>query len=490
MVAFSNKRRQQRSLIALILVCSIAAPVVQAAKPVLVHYMPWFVAKPYSSSWGWHWTMSPFNPDSTNGFGQRQIASWYYPLIGPYDSADPVVLEYHVLLMKLAGIDGVVADWYGQDNFLDYGIINERTLALLHHTRRAGLKFALCYEDRTIQEKINRSYISASGALANAQQTMLYAQSNYFASSNYLQFSNRPVLLNFGPQFFKTNAHWETIFSVLAPAARPAFFTEDIKLPVGMGAFNWPPMYLSQSSGGVLTAAALAGYLANFEQAAAPWPAFISSAFPRFHDIYQQAGLGFTHGKLEDNNGLTFRSTLTRALTNHSALVQIVTWNDFGEGTIVEPTVEFGYRDLGGIQDFRRQYVDSGFSYQTNDLELALRVYDLRRQHAGNAITSAELDRAFTNIISGDLSLAGLRLLALESGVPIIHSVAFTNGTLRFTVGGFLSPGDVEIHTASNLAGGWQTAASVPAGTNELHFTAPVSTGGEPSFFRVRTSKP
>src|SRR6185369_7452673 len=106
-------------------------------KPLLAHYMPWFVAKPYSPNWGWHWTMNHFNPDTMDASGRRQIASWYYPQIGPYDSLDPVVLEYHVLLMKLGGIDGVIADWYGYDNYLDYGAVNQRTLALLSYTRKA-----------------------------------------------------------------------------------------------------------------------------------------------------------------------------------------------------------------------------------------------------------------------------------------------------------------------------------------------------------------
>src|ERR1035438_5153694 len=81
-------------------------------KPVMVYYMPWYAAKPFSGEWGRHWTMDHFNPDKVNASGEREIASWYYPLIGPYDSADPAVLEYHVLLMKLAGIDGVIVDWY------------------------------------------------------------------------------------------------------------------------------------------------------------------------------------------------------------------------------------------------------------------------------------------------------------------------------------------------------------------------------------------
>src|ERR1700712_25556 len=79
-------------------------------KPVMVYYMSWYAAKPFSSEWGWHWTMDHFDPEKVNASGEREIASWYYPLIGPYDSADPVVLEYHVLLMKLAGIDGVIVD--------------------------------------------------------------------------------------------------------------------------------------------------------------------------------------------------------------------------------------------------------------------------------------------------------------------------------------------------------------------------------------------
>ena len=65
--------------------------------------------------WGWHWTMGTFDPDSEEG-RPATLASHYRPLIGPYDSGDPDVLEYHTLLLKLAGIDGVVIDWYGTES--------------------------------------------------------------------------------------------------------------------------------------------------------------------------------------------------------------------------------------------------------------------------------------------------------------------------------------------------------------------------------------
>ncbi len=360
--------------------------------------------------------MNHFDPEKMTAAGERQIASWYYPLIGPYDSCDPAVLEYHVLLMKLAGVDGVVVDWYGSTDFLDYGINNQATVKLFQFARKAGLKFCICYEDQTIQHLIDGNYIPASHALAHAQQEMLYLQTNFFSDPGYLRWKNRPVLLNFGPQYFMSDTNWEDIFSALATTTRPAFFTEDNPLSVSAGAFNWPPMWLSQApgTGGVLSGAALKGYLVGFDEKAAAWPAFISSAFPRFHDIYQRAAVRNYWGYLGDRRGDTFRETLSRGMTNASVMVQVVTWNDFGEGTMVEPTREYGYRDLGLIQDFRRQYLDHGFSNTTNELAMALRFYNLRRSSSNNAAKSTQLDQAFANIVSGNLQVAAqqLKLLA------------------------------------------------------------------------------
>ena len=46
--------------------------------------------------------------------GKRDIASYYYPLIGPYATNDDRVLDYHFELMKLAKVDGIILDWYGE----------------------------------------------------------------------------------------------------------------------------------------------------------------------------------------------------------------------------------------------------------------------------------------------------------------------------------------------------------------------------------------
>jgi hypothetical protein len=226
----------------------------------------------------------------------------------------------------------------------------------------------------------------------------------------------------------------------------------------------------------VLSNAALTGYLAAFDASAAAWPAFVSTAFPRFHDIYAQAGVSPSYGYLPDQSGNTLRETLSRAMTNDSAVIQIATWNDYGEGTIIEPTVagsdpttEYGYTDLGIIQDFRRQYLEATFPYQTNDLALAYRLYKLRKQYLNNPPVYAELDRVFTNIIAGNLTTANLQLSGMESSQPVIYNLMTNSNRLQFSIGGYLASG-VQVEVSTNLVT-WQSAQTFAATTNLLVFS-------------------
>ncbi|HAO80476.1 MAG TPA: hypothetical protein DCQ92_16205, partial [Verrucomicrobia subdivision 3 bacterium] len=227
---------------------------------------------------------------------------------------------------------------------------------------------------------------------------------------------------------------------------------------------DWPPMGLSGGGTNTLPPAQLQSYLVSFDQKAGGWPAFVSSAFPRFHDFYAQAGAGSSYGHLDDANGSTFTNTLSRALTNHSAIVQVVTWNDFGEGTIVEPTQNYGYRDLGVVQNLRRQYLDPSFSYHTNDLAMAFRFYNLRKQYGNSPAIYAELDRIFTNIVSGKISTANMQLTGMESNHPVIYNLAYNGVQLQFLIGGYVAS-SVQVQMSTNLTT-WQTVQIFAASTN------------------------
>ncbi|HIE96792.1 MAG TPA: hypothetical protein EYQ63_07210, partial [Fuerstia sp.] len=103
--------------------------------------------------------MNHFDPDNIAANGQREVASHDYPLIGLYDSNDPDALECQVLLMKLAGIDGVIIDWYGTAQFRDYGDVHRNTQHFIKHLKRAGLQFAICYEDQTVKHMMEAEFL-------------------------------------------------------------------------------------------------------------------------------------------------------------------------------------------------------------------------------------------------------------------------------------------------------------------------------------------
>ena len=70
--------------------------------------------------------------------------------------------------------------------------------------------------------------------------------------------------------------------------------------------------------------------------------AVIAVAFPGFRDIYEEAGIRPSFGSLHHRDGETFAETLELALNSDAPIIQIATWNDHGEGTVIEPTQEFG----------------------------------------------------------------------------------------------------------------------------------------------------
>jgi hypothetical protein len=237
-------------------------------------------------------------------------------------------------------------------------------------------------------------------------------QSLWLEGDTYLMIDDRPVILNFGPQYYKTSSAWEEVFSVFD--VPPLFFTLDSKVGrASQGAFNWPPMYLSRN--GVLSVSGLERQLSDFYYRSRYWDHHVASAFPGFNDIYQQAGVGPGYGFLEAANGTTFQLTLERAIQSKPEIIQLVTWNDYGEGTNIEPTEEYGYEYLEMVQEFRREWIDPEFPFISDHLRLPLRILELRRHFPDQSEADLLLDDASSLIISGQVDDATRLIDCLSS---------------------------------------------------------------------------
>ena len=362
---------------------------------VYMHYMPWFETPATNSGkWGLHWTMANQNPniiDPTTG--QRQIASHYYPLIGPYASSDPDVLEYHLLLMKYAGVDGVLIDYYGQGGN-DLPLLLRNTNALVPRTADVGLSFAVVFEDQF------------ATTLAAATANMKYVGDNYFSRPNYAQAAGKPLVLTFGPQKYQTPAAWTQILGALPtpPTFLTLWYQSQQAGSNAAGEFSW--IYSDSTRG-----------LTNFDVVRSARLGFAGgSAWPGFNSFYAQGGWAGPTWKISRQNAsgpmLTQTLTLASQYQSHLGFVQLVTMNDFGEGTQLEPTKENGFTDLVRVQQF------TGVPYTETELRLVYQLYLLRKQYAGNTSAQTTLDQAFQALVKLDVPTATTLLGSLGQPLP------------------------------------------------------------------------
>ena len=73
------------------------------------------------------------------------------------------------------------------------------------------------------------------------------------------------------------------------------------------------------------------------------------------------------------------RETLQAGMEGPWPMILLVTWNDYGEGTMIGPTYEFGYLFLEIIQEARRHEPGQTFRFTAADLRLPARLFQLRK---------------------------------------------------------------------------------------------------------------
>ncbi len=364
---------------------------------VYVHYMPWFETPTTSDNgaWGIHWTMNTANPDNIDANGKREIAAHYYPAIGPYASSDKDVIEYHLLLMKYAGIDGLIIDWYGSYDLWDYPTNRRNSEAVINKLDEVGLSFALTYEDRTLENIVSNGL--AGSVTEAAIEDMAYIESNYFNKNNYIQANDSPLLTVFGPIVLQSEAEWDEVIGSMS------------EQPTLLSLWNESTEMGSNADGEMAWVLRSNSSLLNFYiHKYATFDYALGAAYPGFVDYYEEGGWGDgMDWSIDHNNGTALEETLQLALDNEVENIQLVTWNDFGEGTMIEPTQEFGYTFIEKIQEF------TGTPFDKTAFETITTLYKLRKDKANDDDTQLLLDEAFNALVQ----------LKLEDAQTIIEGI-------------------------------------------------------------------
>ena len=346
-----------------------SAVTIQKSYPrkIYVHIMPWFQVG------GQHWSMNSRNA----GTG---VAAWYKPMIGEYSSNDGNVIEYQLLTMKYAGIDGVIIDWPGLNGGYDRPQNKANSDAIIAKTAQFGLEFAVCYEDQ---------YADSADA---AKADMAYVRDQFMSKANHIKVNGAPMVMVFGPQKFKSAGDWSNILSVFS--SKPSFFPlwyNDSAGANANGKFAW----IAQN--------ALKG-LNDFDNGldGVDHGNKVPVLYPGFNPYYAAGGWPGPTWKIsyklkadntEGQDGDTLATTFELGKFAGEPL-QIATWNDYGEGTMVEPTNEFQYTFLQKLQQ------SVGAVYTDAELKIVKMLFDGRRAN------KPQMDEASADLAKLDVAAA------------------------------------------------------------------------------------
>ncbi|HEY6305511.1 MAG TPA: hypothetical protein VI488_03510 [Candidatus Angelobacter sp.] len=248
-----------------------------------------------------------------------------------YTSNDVAQVQAQVADMTSRGFDGVVIDWYGRGtlnhNFVFY---DQATQDMMHEAEaHPGFTFA-------VMEDVGALKQCSSTPGCNVTQTMIddlnYANTTYWNSPAYLRFNGRPVVYFFGEEAYTID--WNLARSQVA--GNPVFVFRNA------GGFSY-----AQAGGGYSwvepTTTGLT-YLDGFYTAAKTFPAdyVTGSAYKGFND---SIAAWTAHRLTAQNCGQTWLTSVAEAGKYYSASnqlfgIQLVTWNDYEEGTEIETGID------------------------------------------------------------------------------------------------------------------------------------------------------
>jgi hypothetical protein len=244
-----------------------------------------------------------------------------------YSSTDPAQVQRQITDMISRGIDGVVIDWYGPNNFVD-----QATQAVMHEVEKhPGFTFAIMIDAGAIAKNACGG-CSPQHVLINLLQ---YVEQNYFVSNAYFKIDGQPVVTNFNIDRSYA-VDWSAVNA--AVSTHPRFLFQDnegFTHALSDGSYSW--VMPRDSDYGLK-------YLSSFYGTGLSFPntETVGAAYKGFNDTLA----GWSQGRVMSQQcGQTWLQTFSQVNSLYNAgrqlpYLQLLTWNDYEEGTEIESGID------------------------------------------------------------------------------------------------------------------------------------------------------
>jgi hypothetical protein len=244
-----------------------------------------------------------------------------------YSSLDASHVKQQVEDMISRGIDGVVMVWYGPNNPIDQAAQLVMKEAELH----PGFTFALMVDHGAIQWDSCAGCSPQDALIAQLK----YVDQTFFPSTAYLRIDGKPVITDFDIDLFY-QIDWDAVKGALSTS--PAFMFQNnggFSHAASEGAYSWVIPTTNDYG---------ASYLASFYSTGDQFPAEQTwgAAYKGFNDTLASWGM---HRIMNQQCGQTWLQTfadINKVYNSNHPLpaMQLVTWNDYEEGTEIESGID------------------------------------------------------------------------------------------------------------------------------------------------------
>jgi hypothetical protein len=349
---------------------------------VFAAYYPW-----YGNPIGPSGELSHWRARDVNNTGNLRNSA-HYPLIGAYDSHDPNVIRSHIQLAKQAGIDGFICSWWGPGPPSSLAFPDRAVNTILSVAEEENFSISMYYE--SVRDELTLDLIS---------QEFDYFLSNYGFHPAFLKDMGEPVIFVYVPMHNERDEDfWLDVRENVENIHGPITLIGDDNTRDFYYAFEAFHMYIytgddpvalfnesqNRLAAGVKTKSVLESIesLKNTGELIIYHKPFFVTVYPGFNNknVFRDPTQGLL---IEREGGETYTGYWDIVFELNAHTVLITSWNEWHEGTELEPSREHGFEYLNFTRNFVTQYKGVQIDVQRSNVSVRLDSFTVSNSSEG-----------------------------------------------------------------------------------------------------------